>query len=206
MVAADYSEGRDPTKHSTLLVRHLKMLEARPEFQRSHLVVCPESNMRFQALNLGREAKNAFPGNGVVVLEERRFDVGVRTDHLSKEAMAEGINDDLRRGALHIWEHFLSARALELAEEHNTQGRFASSSVSESDFRVISLDDVRSEFSTEMENFKRKVEPPKDPTREPKVTYSGKEGGGFDDMVMALLVANFSSKLFYDNEAYEPYH
>lgn len=208
VVAADFSDAREPEDHNSLLIRHIEMLRDTPEFQHARIVICPENNMRFEALNLKNEVRRNFDSDTCIVLNEGCFNVGVRSDNATKQAMAEGFVDDLRQEHIHLWKNFLSAEALRVFEQRRHQ-QYAPAPTDRhrnNDMRQVIVEEVRDELCKELATFKRIVEPPKDRRREAKITYSGKGEGGCDDLVMALLVGNLSSKLFFSHDEYKAYY
>lgn len=56
-------------------------------------------------------------------------------------------------------------------------------------------------------NYKKKITPNNNKDKPPKITYSGKEGYGFDDHVVALLFNPLSRRVFWNNKTkYGIYH
>lgn len=191
-MGADYSEARDPDSYKNLLISHIKMLQAQSVFSAARFVVIPENNLGFEAVHLSSEVTQTFNPDEVICFQEDMQKAGVKTDNRLKLGLALGFKRVLDTESVHFWGDFMSVAA----RTKNTS-TFS---------RRLAEDDVRDDIVKEIGGFLRATKPQRDPTRPPTVQYTGKLYGGFDDMMIALMIANTCRKLFFANENYTQYH
>ena len=176
----------------------MKMIMTNPMFRNALIVVAPENNLAFEAINLENELSEHFSPKDYICFKDEKARTGIHTDNLLKRGMSESLKQDLDRGQVHFWEEFMSVEGHYKCKSADDRTKKA--------MRALAADGVRDELTNEIRNFLHVSRKPRDPTRPPTVQYTGKLYGGFDDMLMAFFMANTCRKLFFASEEYARYH
>ena len=172
-----------------VIVAHVREVRRRlPHLQLAKAVIIPESNMSHIPVQLKSDIETYYClENHCFMIEDRsvagrEMDTpGSRTTHKKKNEMC----------AL-LGEFYLSPNKLRvLAEPITTQSEYSP------------VDDVREEFMKQMRAFKQEMRYHTGPDGAPEaeLIYSGKKSGN-DDLVMALLIAIYAQRRFFQDPRY----
>lgn len=180
VVASDYRHVIDPLSGPKLLVKHITELQTKTPFKKSIFVVIPESNLGFEGVWAAYGVRSIQIPN-VVIMAEDHNRVGIRVDNSIKNTMIEGLENTLSRHRCDFWSDFQSL---------NENG----------------VNATKEKMIQELRNFSRKIKYPNDNDLPPKIIYGGKQGYGFDDLVITLSISLFMVSVFFANPKYQRYH
>ncbi len=142
-----------------------------------------ESNLANEAMHHQLYVRASGLANVVVLCEDTRERPGFRTTNATKRTMAIQLNEALRQNRIGFYQHLISI--------NGKRDPVA----------------MKRELINQVANFKRVVEPPDKIHQEPKEMYTGKGGGGKDDLVIALMQNIYAKNVFYARpEKYQRYY
>lgn len=168
--------------HAGLLINHIKTVRTIPGLEGAYAVLVVESNLGNEAMHHQAYIRQHRLANVIVMCEDTQNRAGLRTTHDTKRTMTVQLNEALRNNNIHFYKHMVSINGKRDAAA------------------------MKREIINQIANFKRVVEPPTKPHQEPKERYTGKSGGGRDDLVMSLMQGIYAKTLFYSRpEKYEKY-
>jgi len=166
-----------------LLINHIRAVRGIPGLEGAYAVLIVESNLGNEAMHHQLYLRQSGLANVVVMREDTRDRPGFRTTNDSKRTMAIQLNEALRQDRIGFFKNLVSINA--------KRGHV----------------EMKKELISQVANFKRVVEPPVKVHQEPKERYTGKSGGGKDDLVMALMQNIYAKNVFYSRpEKYEKYY
>lgn len=149
------------------------MLRKHPMTQDAIIVVCPESNLGFEACHIERFVRECDMSDVVVMHEDVHGRPGIRTTHDTKEIMHGLVRDCLANDGLRTCEELV-----------------ASDQKSEAHLKELHL---------QMGSYAIIVEPGSTSFAKARRTYSGKSGGSNDDLIIALQLCFLARSAFWKN-------
>jgi hypothetical protein len=175
---AEAGKYREPGACTSLLINHLMALRRDiPGAEGARIVFIPESNLAWEAIWAVAEIQRSGIGDHWRVMREDDNRAGVKVNNNMKHLMVLNMNMRLTLGRVFRLDPFVSI---------GDSGR--------------SPEEMCEHLLTQLKDFKRKVKPPRDPHHgKALVSYSGKDGYGFDDLCMAFLLLDVMKNHFYSN-------
>jgi hypothetical protein len=170
----------DPQSAVRLLSDHIKKIQSIDCFKKSKIVLIPESNLGFEAVWAGIGIRDRGMSN-VIIMSDDSNRTGVRVDHTIKNIMCSSLENSINNNTCVFWKDFVCVHELNTPQ------------------------DTKKKFMLEMRNFARKIKYPPDVDSAPKIIYNGKQGFGYDDLVMAFALAKHMMAIFFENPRYEMY-
>lgn len=167
---------------ANLLINHIRAVRTIPGLEGAYAILVVESNLANEAMHHQLYVRAAGLANVVVMCEDTQDRPGVRLTNPIKRTMAIQLNEALRQDRIAFYHSLVSI---------NGKREPAA---------------MRQELISQVANFKRVVEPAAKVHQEPKEFYTGKAGGGKDDLVIALMWNLYAKNLFYSKpERYAKY-
>lgn len=167
---------------ASLLINHIKAVRSIPGLEASYAVLVVEANLGNEAMHHQMYISQHRLANVIIMHEDTQDRAGLRTTHDSKRTMVVQLNEAIRNSNIHFFKRMVSINGKRDAAA------------------------MKRELINQIANFKRVVEPPTKPHQEPKERYTGKSGGGRDDLVMSLMQSLYAKALFYSRpEKYQKY-
>jgi len=164
-----------------LLNKHIFAIRKIPSLEQCNVIVMIESNFGKEYEWVARDIQNAKIKD-VYFMEEDKDRPGIRTDNQLKINMAVLMNEKLRNNELKIFEHFICVGYGE---------------------KKITTDTMKKDLFDQLRNFSKIVIQSRDIYKEAKVFYSGKDGNGYDDHVIALGLVCTMFNRFRTNAKYK---
>jgi hypothetical protein len=173
---AEAGKYREQRSCASLLINHIMALRRDiPGAASARIVFIPESNLGFEALWVTDEIRRSGLGDHWRVMVEDDNRAGVKVNRSMKHLMVIRMNKRLINGRVAHLAPFVSVGD----SEHTPE-------------------EMRDRLLGQLKDFKRKVKPPRDPHHgQAVVSYSGKDGYGFDDLCMAFLLLDVMKDHFY---------
>ena len=173
--AGSYTEQRSC---ANLLAHHIMALRKIPGAEASRIVFIPESNLGFEALWATQHLAMTGLTDNLRVMQEDANRAGVKTNRTLKHDMVVAFNMRLNMGNVYTMADFVS-----VGDSKHTP------------------EEMRDRLLGQLKDFMRIVKPPRDPYHgSPTVSYSGKDGHGFDDLCMSLLLGHTMRSVFWSNQ------
>ena len=147
------------------------MLRQHPTTKHAIIVVCPESNLGFEACHIERFVRECDVRDVVVMQEDVHNRPGIRTTHDTKEIMHGLLRDCLASDGLRSCEELVASDGK--AETH------------------------LKELHVQMSSYAIIVEPGSTMFAKARRTYSGKSGGSNDDLIIALQLCFLARSTFW---------
>lgn len=171
------------TPQATLLINHIIAVRTIPGLEGAFAIIVVESNLGNEAMHHQMYIERSKLANVVVMLEDTMDRPGFRTTNASKRTMVIQLNEALRQERLGFYKNMISINGKRDAA------------------------DMKKELIGQVANFKRVVEPPVKTHQEPVERFTGKSGGGKDDLVIALMQNIYAKTRFYSKpETYAKYY
>ena len=148
-------------------------------FTNAWVVLIPESNLGFEAQHYIGTFTRERVRDWVVLREGPRGSVGFLTTHDTKEASCKLVHDMLNTKQL------------------STHPSLVSCSMGSEDAQRMLLDQMR--------RFQVIVQPATSVFGQSRRTFTGKVGGGQDDLIIALQIAVIGARVFRTKDAYKQY-
>lgn len=167
-----------------LLVRHIRAVSASfPGADTARKIFVPESNLGYEAQHYALALqRHGFIGDGYCVMNEDRERTGVR------------MNNEFKKNLMYNLKYFL--------EQHSVSFHQKMLCLSKKP------DDMRHELVNQLLAFARIIVPSKNIYKPPTEIFSGKEGRGSDDHVIALSLNVSMQRVFWGPQAekYKKWH
>lgn len=176
MLGAEAVTYKAAVPQADYLINHIIAIRSIPGLESSYAVVVVESNLGNEAMHHQFYLNQSGVSKIVVMNEDTHDRPGFRTTNASKRSMVIQLNEALRGNRINFYDKFISISGNRTPEA------------------------VRKEILSQVANFKRVVEPPLKVHQEAKERYSGKSGGGKDDLVLALMQNLYAKSVFYAKE------
>lgn len=168
---------------ASLLINHIRAVRCIPGLEGAYAVLVVESNLANEAMHHQMYVHQSGLSNVVVMCEDTQQRPGVRLTNPIKRTMAIQLNSALQQARIGFYKHLVSVNGKRSPEA------------------------LKKELINQIANFKRVVEPPAKVHQEPKEMYTGKSGGGKDDLVIALMWNIYAKDIFYSRpEKYSKYY
>lgn len=168
---------------------HIKAVRAIPGFASSQAVIVVESNMSGKPMTIMEGIADMRLPNVIMMREDRvttnSEDIrpGSRTTAQNKPAMIEMLKERMQQRDLLVHARFVVPSR-----------------------QVCQYDDPFREVVSQLRSFMRIAHPNlRDPDKRTVISYSGKAGGGKDDLVMSLADNLFHHGIFVTSERYRAY-
>jgi hypothetical protein len=170
-----FKKNTEPEPQYELMVNHMQELRKRiPGMRAARIVFIPESNLAFEGTHQANAIKKSGLKN-VCIMREDDNRAGVRTNESFKKTMAIAFKEKLTKRKV-----FFNDNMVTLSPK-------------------VTPDDLKKELMNELTNYTRIIKESRDVYVPPKELYSGKNGYGFDDMVIALTMNLVMKRRFYAN-------
>ncbi|MBE35330.1 MAG: hypothetical protein CMI16_07225 [Opitutaceae bacterium] len=151
----------------------MMMLRKHPVTANAIIVVCPESNLGFEACHIERFVRECALNDVVVMHEDVHNRPGIRTTHDTKEIMHGLLRDCLANDGLRTSRDLVASDGK--AETH------------------------LKELETQMGSYAIIVEPGSTSFAKARRTYSGKSGGSQDDLIISLQLCFLARSVFWQH-------
>lgn len=177
---------REPTECANLLGNHIMALRRNiPGAEVARIVFIPESNLGFEAIWATRHLQLTGMTENLRVIHEDANRLGVRTNRQLKHDMVVSMNLRLSLRRVYRMSNFVSIGD----SEHTPDG-------------------MGDRLFGQLKDFMCIVKPPRDPYHGTStVSYSGKDGHGFDDLCMSLLLLDvMRNKFWSDKQKYGDFY
>lgn len=167
---------REQRSCAGLLINHIMSIKKNvPGAANARIVFIPESNLAFESLWITDAMARCGLGEDWRVMFEDSNRAGVKTSRELKHLMVLNLNAKLVLGRVYTMSHFVSIGDSERTPE-----------------------DMREHLLKQMAHYSRKVKPPRDKDHgSPTVSYSGKDGIGFDDLCIAVQLLDLMRNRFW---------
>jgi hypothetical protein len=145
------------------------------DFKHSIFVFIPESNFALEGPRLTKTVRiSGF--KDACVMREYKDEPGFKTNNKNKKEMALALKVKMMEKGVYIYQYFIC-----------TDERFNPGKMLE-------------ELKAELENYSRIFKPSNVKYKAPTEIYSGKQGYGFDDLVIALQINLIMKNRFYEKK------
>lgn len=162
------------------MYKHLDTIRRMNEFSSARFVIMPESNLGFEASHIVRYLENS--SFNIISMLEDDDRPGIKNDNDTKRQMAKGLALMIHADQVVYYTSFFT-----------TSPGFSNQTLKE-------------EIYFQLANFCVIVRPSENNIYKPPVViYSGKNGHGFDDLVIALQLNVCLSRFFFCSKTYRQY-
>lgn len=176
------------TQHYDILINHIKRLRMIEGMEQAMVVIAPESNLANEAMHHEYFIKKAGLINVCIMREDRDNKPGIRIDNGIKRTMAMQFNQVLSGNMVYFHEKFVTIKSKSLSNKNPA-------------------DTIIDEAINQFQCYNRVIKPPNDVNGKAKEMYTGKSGGGRDDLVIGAQINYYVKMLFFmHHEKYQEYY
>lgn len=177
IIGAEYGHPKDFKQVKAMLVPHLQKIREMPEFGSATFILIPESNLGFEGSNLADFLihHTRFP---VISVNEDSDRPGIKNDADTKRALANALGLMIHSDRVQFYCNFFT-----------TSYGFTNKT-------------MKDEIYKQLANFCCIIRPSENIYKPPTIYFSGKEGYGYDDLVIALQLNIGLSRFFLTSPKY----
>lgn len=174
--------------HYDILVRHIIHVRKIPGLEHALVVLATESNLGNEAMHHEFAIKRSGLVNVCIINEDTDNKAGIRLDNTLKRTMAMQFNIALL-GDMVYFHHKLVTLNTKAASPSEAVDRIIENAIHQ------------------MLSYNKIIRPAKDIFAKPKEIYTGKSGGGKDDLIISLQINYWAWMCFMNHtEKYSEYH
>jgi len=162
-----------------LLVNHINAVRSLPLLGSTTAVMILESNLAFESQHLLHALGEAGVKKWIALSEGQGGSIGLLTTHARKEEYTLLLREALRIGKISFHEQFTSVS--------------------------LGSQAAKVRLKDELLNFSIVTQPPTTMFGKVRKTFTGKLGGKQDDLVLALQMSIYGSKMFWQEKKYATY-
>ena len=163
-----------PSDAISLLVNHIQYLKKIPGLSGARFIFTPESNLAWEGIWTQTELYRAGLQDICVMVEDDNR-AGVKINKEFKKLMAMGLNYKFLEKSVYFYKDFLCIGENNCAE------------------------DMKKEIIEQLLNYSRILKQSNDIHKPPVEIYGGKQGHGFDDHAIAIMINLVMKNRFFTN-------
>jgi hypothetical protein len=157
----DAVKSKNPSMYETVLIRHIRALRKREQLRSAVFVLLIENNLGFESYHIERFIKKSEASSFCCFLrDDKEQRVGLRTTNIIKESMWRKFRTFLEEDAVFVWQDMVSVQ--------------------------YTVREILKQMKEELQNYKVITELPKTIFQQTKRTFTGKHGGGLDDLSVTV--------------------